>query len=96
MHVSLWCLRARVGRPSQEITRPGGELPKGEEPVPGPALKGDSRDLAAEKAGFGSGSTYEGEDPTASVLSINVNRRHLNASQLAMVAVKLATLGKGQ
>jgi len=41
-------LEGRVGRPSSEITRLGGELHKGE-----------SMDLAAKRAGFGSGDTYE-------------------------------------
>lgn len=41
------------------------------------------------------GRDYTGTDPIGFVLSINLHRRHLNTSQRAMVAVKLANLTAG-
>ena len=36
--------------------------------------------------------SYDGDDPAAFVVSLNLKRRHLNESQRAMVAAKLANM----
>ena len=66
--------------------------PNGEELL----LDGRSRVAACELAGVKPKYvSYEGNDPVGFVMSQNVHRRHLNESQLAMVAADLANLKLG-
>jgi N6-adenosine-specific RNA methylase IME4/ParB-like chromosome segregation protein Spo0J len=63
----------------------------------GKILDGRNRLLAAREAGVEIRFIeYKGDDPAAFVISQNVMRRHLNPSQRAMIAGKLAKLRQGQ
>jgi ParB-like chromosome segregation protein Spo0J len=60
-------------------------------------LDGRNRYRACQSVGIDPEFTiYTGDDPVSYVVSLNMRRRHLDESQRAMVAAKLATLKDGQ
>lgn len=62
----------------------------------GEILDGRNRYAACELAEISPWlKAYQGDDPLSFVIGHNLHRRHLNESQRAMVAVKLATMKKG-
>ena len=63
----------------------------------GKILDGRNRYRAAAAAGVPCPMRpYEGDDPLAFVISMNLKRRHLSASQRAMIAAKLANMRQGE
>ena len=62
----------------------------------GQVLDGRHRVGACEKLGIQvQVREYEGDDPLAFIVSLNLHRRHLDESQRALVAAKIAKLPKG-
>lgn len=64
--------------------------------IDGAILDGRNRWMACDKLGIEPKlKEYKGDDPLKFVLSVNLHRRHLNESQRAIVAAKLANLKVG-
>jgi ParB-like nuclease family protein len=62
----------------------------------GKILDGRNRFLACQRAGVEpSFKEYVGNDPLAYVISLNLKRRHLDTSQRAMIAAKIANMRQG-
>lgn len=62
----------------------------------GSILDGRNRYRACEAAGVEPHfRTFSGNDPHAFVISANIKRRHLNETQRAMIAAKLANMPRG-
>ena len=69
------------------LTNPGYLLPDGT------LLDGRNRRLACEQAGVPMRwAVYSGDDPIGFVVRLNIHRRHLDAGQLAMLALELLPL----
>jgi hypothetical protein len=63
----------------------------------GQILDGRNRFHACQELGIACPTRdYTGPDPLAFVVSMNLQRRHLNESQRAMIAAKLATMRQGE
>jgi N6-adenosine-specific RNA methylase IME4 len=63
----------------------------------GMILDGRNRYRACEEAGVSVRTkTFHGPDPLAYVVSANLQRRHLDESQRAMIAARLANMGEGR
>ncbi len=63
----------------------------------GQILDGRNRYRASRSAGVDCPMmTYEGDDPAAYVVSLNLHRRHLTESQRAMAAAKLVSWARGE
>lgn len=63
----------------------------------GKILDGRNRSEAAKRGGVPiTHEAYDGDDPVGFVISLNIKRRHLDQSQRAMAASKLAELPRGR
>jgi hypothetical protein len=62
----------------------------------GSVLDGRNRLMACQAAGVEPRfRTYDGDDALGFVISVNIKRRHLNPSQLGIIAARLATMPQG-